>query len=263
MRNVTSRTIPLMMVLGVVGLLGGAWLTDSSRVESATLPPTAPPARALVAERVVWFESRAASGGDAREAQREELPAGRSRPAEEMAPGDAGQFAMHCQLRLLAADTDLDLSHHEWATLSRAVIDAQAVRLAYEAEIARVVRVAPGHWRVEIPSYAEAGDELRRRLWANVHEGLGAAVAQEVRETLGRKLEARFAGFGVSAQTLEISGDPAAAPGDVTVQRTARFWDSIDGSAIMSTRHEVHFPAFEDPAGEQWTPLLALVGKTE
>ena len=54
-----------------------------------------------------------------------------------------------------------------------------------------------------------------------------------------------------------------AAPGTVQVERTARYWNSIDGAERVTTRREVHFPATEDPTGETWGALLALVGKTE
>ena len=58
----------------------------------------------------------------------------------------------------------------------------------------------------------------------------------EVKTKLGSRLEARFAGFGVSAQTLEVVGDPIGAPGAVQVERVARFWNSVDGRERLSTR---------------------------
>ncbi|MBA4137311.1 MAG: hypothetical protein C0518_08350 [Opitutus sp.] len=259
MRNVRSRLILVAVGLGVLGTIGGGWqfgrtASPTKLAAVATLP--------VSADRVVRFEIPGAE--EANEVvERFDEGAPRSALVAELSANDAAQFAALCQLRLLAADTELDLSHREWATLAAAVAHAQAVRLNYEAEIAHVVAVAPGRHRVEVPAYAEAGEELRRQFTAELHAGLGEAVAGEVLAKLGRQLEGSFAGFGVSNQTLEVAGDPARAPGDVTIERTARYGNSADDDGRVLTRREMLFPLAEDPTGESWTVLLARVGKAD
>jgi hypothetical protein len=260
MRKVRSRIFLFATALGVLGLVGSAWV--NARKPASNRPATAAQVSRVGPERMVQFETVAARAEDAVEPAAAPEPSRRG-PVMELPAADAVQFSALCQLRLLAAETDLDLSHREWAKLATAVVHAQAVRLNYEAEIATVTELAPGQFRVEIPAYAEAGDELRRRFLADLREGLGEAAAAEVNEKLGSRLEGAFAGFGVSSQTLEITGDGASALGDVKVERTARYWNSADGGDRLTTRREVHFPLAEDPAGESWIPLLALVSKAD
>lgn len=259
MRQVRSPILPFATALGVLGLLGGAWLGAGKAAKPSLAGASA---QAGPGARVVHFEAPAlvqprdaiaAGSAGATEAS----PSG---AVAELSAGEAAQFVALCQIRLLAADTDLDLSHREWAKLAATVAHAQAVRLNYEAEIANAEKVSAGHFRVEIPAYAAAGDELRRRFQADLRDELGETVAAEVWEKLGRRLEGSFAGFGVGSQTLEITGDPARAPAEVTIERTAHYWNSVDGGERVATRREVHFPIAEDPALENWTPLLALLG---
>lgn len=257
-----QRFVALTLALGVAGVGGGTWWRGPGAGPMAAAETASATGEPGV--QVVHFHSGAviASHEDTPRTPAP-VPAGRGGPVAELSEDAAAHFAALCQLKLLAADTELDLSHREWAKLTEAVTQAQAVRLAYEAEIARTEEVAPGRFRVEIPAYAAAGDELRRRFEAELRAGLGDAVAAEVREKLGSKLEGRFAGFGVSAQTLEITGDPRRAPGDVTVQRTASYWNSVEAGERATTRHETILPAAEDPTGATWSPLLALISKAD
>lgn len=166
-------------------------------------------------------------------------------------------FGQQGDLQLLAEGTELKLSGRQWTALAAAVVQLQAVRHSYEAEI--LAGRLPGPAPDRDSAYPEAGDELRRQLHRELRATLGEAVATDVIAKLGGRLEGHFAGFGVSDQTLEIVGDPAGAPGAVQVEREARYWNSVDGRDRLTTRREVHLPAIEDPAGETWHALLALV----
>lgn len=265
MRFARVRFLPVLRGLGLLGVLGGGWWWwHSAPPEAGKIPD--PAGTVLASGRVVHFEvnARPATDDSAPTAvEPTRVEPGPAAPVLELPAEAAAQFAALCELRLLAADTELDLSHREWAALSALVSETQQVRLAYEAEIARTEMLAPGRHRVDIPAYAEAGDELRRRFQAELRATLGDDVAAEVREKFGTKLEALFAGFGVSSQTLDITGDPVRAPAEVTVERTARYWNSVDGGKRVTTRRDVQFPAAADPASEAWLPLLALLEKTE
>jgi hypothetical protein len=165
-----------------------------------------------------------------------------------------------CDLQLLAQGTGLALDSRQWSMLAAVVLNAQAVRQIYEAEIATATLVAPGRYRVEVPSYASAGDLLRAQFHADLRAKLGEATAGEVLAKLGEKLEGRFAGFGVSLQTIDIAADPRGADTNWQVTRTVTYWNSVDGGDRLTTRRETHFPAWEDPTGERWAALLAVVG---
>lgn len=209
------------------------------------MPPVRP-------ERIVYFDTADdAPSSIARD----------DRGGAQLSAADVAQFTTLCDLRLLAEDVDLDLTTKQWESFAATVVQAQTVRHAYEAQLARAKELAPGRYRLEIPAYAVAGDEMRRLFLADMQAGLGQEAAAEVMTKLGRKLEARFAGFGVSEQTLDITGDPVHAPGDVQVDRTALYWNSAEGTEHVTIRRETHFPAVEDPTGENWQALLALVGK--
>ncbi|MBI2513377.1 MAG: hypothetical protein HYV96_15470 [Opitutae bacterium] len=256
MRNPRHRLFLLVTALGILGIVGGEWLRSwmvPAREKTIALAPVLVPA-----ERVVRFES-----AEATDAATPTAVEPRERRIETLSAAESTQFTTLCDLHLLAADTELDLTTKQWAALTAAVVQAQAVRHNYEAQIAIAQEVAPGHFRVEIPAYAAAGDELRRQFLADLQNGLGSDAAAEVWTQLGRRLEGRFAGFGVSAQTLEITSAPARAPGDVQVERIAHYWNSVDDRDRVTTRRETHFPADEDPTGESWHALLALVSKAD
>lgn len=242
-----------MTAVGVIGLLGSAWI--SRRAPAPTEGTAAAPGR-VPAERIVRFET---ADEPAETTVVADAPV--SSRVEQLSASESVQFAALCDLHLLAADADLDLTTKQWSVLAEIVVHTQAVRHTYEARIATAREIAPGRYRVEIPSYAAAGDELRRQFLADLQRGLGSEAAAEVWLQLGRKLEGRFAGFGVSAQTLEITGDPTHAPSDVQVERIARYWNSVDGRDRVTIRREVTFPVHEDPTGEKWNALLALVGR--
>lgn len=164
-----------------------------------------------------------------------------------------------CDLQLLAHGTDLALNSRQWSALAEVVLRAQAVRQTYEARIATSTVIAPGQYRLEIPVYANAGDLLRESFNTELRTELGETTATDVLAKLGDKLEARFAGFGVSAQTLDITAKPDASLSDIQITRTVTYWDSVEGSNHPTTRREIHFPAYEDPTGDSWSALLAAV----
>lgn len=164
-----------------------------------------------------------------------------------------------CDLQLLAYDTSLTLDSRQWSALAAVVLRTQAIRQTYEAQIATSQVIAPGFSRVEIPVYASVGDLLREKFYTGLRTELGEATTADVLAKLGDKLEARFAGFGVSVQTLEITGNPVGALSDVQVTRTEAYWNSVDGRERLTIRCETHFPAWEDPTGDSWSALLALV----
>jgi len=256
MPRIRSSAVLLVLAGSVLALLESWWYHQRATADNAGMA-------VFSADRIVYFDATANRPDNVRDDVSSVPESGAVGTVAEMSASDAARFVALCQMRLLAAEADLDLSHDEWARLTGVVTHAQAVRMHYEAGIASVTEIAPGRYRVEIPAYPDAGDELRRRFLAELRETLGEAIAGEVMAKLGSRLEGRFAGFGVSNQTLEITGDPVGAPGDVKVERITHFWNSVKADDLISTRRDVHLPAAEDPMGEQWTPLLALVGKAE
>jgi len=168
-------------------------------------------------------------------------------------------LAETCDLQLLAQSTALSLDSRQWSAFAGIVLRAQAVRQTYEAQIATSNMISPGEYRVEIPVYAAAGDVLRRNFNAELRAELGEATAADVLAKLGGKLESRFAGFGVSAQILDITAKPDAAPRDIQITRTVTYWNSVEDGDQPTTRREIHFPAYEDPTGDSWSALIAAV----
>ena len=164
-----------------------------------------------------------------------------------------------CSLHLLADKADLSLSSQEWSALAAVVLQIQAIRQSYEAEIATSRVIAPGRYRLEIPAYAGVGDALREKFHADLRTELGDAKAIDVLAKLGGRLEGHFAGFGVGMQTLDITASSGGSLSDVEVTRTVTYWNSVEGGDSLTTRREVHFPALEDPAGDSWSRLLAVV----
>lgn len=252
-RNPRSSILLLAAVIGAAGFLGRIWLGERTAPGALRTPVQA--ASVVPADRVVHFEIADATDDVSAPAATANEP----RRVEQLSPAESTLFATTCDLHLLAGETELDLTTRQWTRLAEIVVQTQAVRHNYEATIAVAHETAPGRYRLEIPVYAAAGDELRRQFLADLQNGLGKEAAAEVMEKLGRQLESRFAGFGVGAQTLEITGDPARAPADVQVARTARYWNSVEGSERVTTRREVTFPASEDPTGDNWHALLALI----
>lgn len=174
-------------------------------------------------------------------------------PAVEATAETTAQVAEIVALQMLAQGTDLELGPRQWTEFAKVTAEIQAIRHAYEASMAVATGRESGRSRIEIPAYAAAGDALRVRFHAGLRENLGEANATEILERLGARLEGHFAGFGVSVQTLELSGAPA----ELTVTRTIQFWNSVEGQDRLTTRRETHFPYREDPSGEQWSALLA------
>jgi len=253
-----SRQLPLLLIvaLGVVGLLGVALRTKTAPTAAPTLPAAGISAP-VPTDRIVAFETSDAGAPSTAVATGASQP----QPPVELPASEATQFSTLIELQLAASEMnlDLDLTTKQWQAFAAAVVQAQAVRHNYEATIATAKEIGPGRYRIDIPAYAAAGDELRRELRAELERGLGQDAAAQVAQAFGSRFEGSFAGFGVSAQTLEITGDPAAAPAKVEILRTVRYWNSLDGREKLTTRREVHFPSDEDPSGERWNALLALV----
>lgn len=255
----TRSSILLLVAVGVAGLLGVAWMNQPAVNVGSRAPVAAKARAALPADRIVHFETSDDSEAAPTAAIGENAP----RAIEQLSSSEAAQFATLCDLHLMAGEAELDLTTKQWDALAVVVMQAQAVRHHYEARIATMREIAPGRYRLDIPPYAAAGDELRRQFAADLETAVGRAAATEIMDKLGRKLDDRFAGFGIGTQTLEITGDPTHSPADVQIARTAKFWNSIDGPDWTKTRKEVVFPDAEDPTGETWSALLAIVAKAE
>ncbi|ATC62622.1 hypothetical protein CMV30_00795 [Nibricoccus aquaticus] len=140
-------------------------------------------------------------------------------------------------------------------------LTTQAVRHAYEAEIAVAAVSEDGRGRLEIPEYVDAGAALRTEFYAALLKELGESAAMEVVRKLSERLEGRFAGFGAAVQTLDFSaGDVIDAVSGTEIEgsvtRTVVFWNESDATR---TRRETIFPQLEDPEGAQWGALLARV----
>lgn len=239
-----APTLPVALLIAVAVI---GWRPIAERVETAESTETARPGSRA-------NPTPAASAGIVEflqpvMARRSAAPV----PAVEASAAATAQVAEIVALQLLAQETELELSARQWAELAKVTAEIQAVRHAYEASIAVATVREPGRSRIEIPAYPVAGDALRARFHAGLREQLGEANAAEILERLGARLEGHFAGFGVSVQTLEISGAAA----ELAVTRTIRFWNSIEGQERLTTRRETHFPSREDPSGEQWSALLA------
>jgi hypothetical protein len=174
-----------------------------------------------------------------------------------LAADDAAAVAEMAELQILAEGTGLVLDSAQWAKLAGVTLDVQTIRQNYEAEIARTTAVAPGRYRVEIPGYASAGATLRAKFYAALGRELGETIAADVIEKLGARLEGHFGGFGVSLQTLEVA--TTSAGGDLEITRTVNYWNRAEEGERLVTRRETHLPAWEDPSGERWGALLAVV----
>lgn len=180
-------------------------------------------------------------------------------PFVEASAGVSAHVAEIVALQLLAQGTELELGAQQWSALAEVTAEIQAIRHAYEASIAVATWPEPGRGRIEIPAYAAAGDALRARFHAGLREQLGEANAAEILEQLGPRLEGHFAGFGVSVQRLDVTGGPGGIPTEWEITRTVNYWNSVEGQDRLTTRRETHFPGREDPAGENWEPLLTVL----
>jgi hypothetical protein len=174
---------------------------------------------------------------------------------------DAAVIAEQMLLQTMPGAAELELSARQWSALAEVTLHLQAVRLAYEASLARVERSEGGGHRIEIPTYPAAGDALRERLHAEIRARFSTDTANEILAALGRGLEGHFAGFGVGVQTLEVAVAANQDPRDMQVTRTISFWNSIENENRLTLRRETHFPEHEDPEGQLWGPLLALAGR--
>ena len=159
-------------------------------------------------------------------------------------------------LQALAGEADLHLSAREWTGFAGVTQYHQAVRRAYEAEIAVQKRSSLGRHRFEIPLYPRAGDQLRAAFYASLRAELGAAAAEEIAQKLGARLEDYFGGFGVAIQTLDLVADRNAEQRDFIVTRTETFWNQLRPDERLKTRRETFLIAAEDPTGAEWGALL-------
>jgi hypothetical protein len=173
---------------------------------------------------------------------------------------EAAAVAEMAELQLLAQGTGLVLDSVQWAKLAAVTLDVQTIRQNYEAEIAQTTALAPGRYRVEIPGYVSAGATLRAKFYAALGRELGDAVAADVIEKMGARLEGHFGGFGVSLQTLEVA--TTSAGGDVEITRTVNYWNRAEEGERLVTRRETHLPAWEDPSGERWGAMLAVITRS-
>lgn len=183
-------------------------------------------------------------------AERSDDPAPRALAAE-----PAAWLAEQAELRQLA-DPGLVLTDAQWGDLAAITLHVQAVRQAFEATIARARPAPGGGYRVEIPAYPNAGDALRARFHAELEGKLGAEMSAAIVAGFGDRLEGRFGGFGLSAQTLDFTPAEDRTGSDYAVTRTITYWKQNALPDQPTTRRETHFPGREDPAGHVWGPLL-------
>ena len=171
--------------------------------------------------------------------------------------GAAAVLAEEIELRALGEARAVSLTAEQWTAFAGLTLGHQAIRHAYEAEVAVVTEAGNGRHRMEIPAYVEAGAALRGEFYAALLSELGDLVAEEIVRKLSPELESRFAGFGAAAQTLEFSERASGIADGGSVTRTTVYWDeAVDGDALRM-RQETFFPLMEDPDGLQWGPLLA------
>ena len=175
-----------------------------------------------------------------------------------LAADSSAALAEQITLRQLAHGRDLALGEEAWAELAAVVARHQAIRHAHEASLATVMSQPHGGFVIEVPAYGDVGELLRAQLYAEVAQRLGGAAADQVLLHLGDALEGYFAGFGVSAQTLEVP--TVEAFGEHFVTRTIAY--SSDDDDRIRTRREMHLPGAEDPTGQRWSPFLALLQRS-
>jgi hypothetical protein len=257
MRKPRTTILLLTAILVTVGFNGQTWLVGTPKQTAVyALDREKASTRALLFQRVTVITEKASVAADKAPASAAISPAAMPQSLSDDA---TALVAAMCDLQLLAHDTPLTLNSRQWSALAAVVLRNQAIRQTYEARIATSKVIAPGQYRVEIPVYASAGDVLRGKFHTDLRMELGEATAAEVLAKLGDRLEGRFAGFGVSVQTLDITANPSGSFSDIQVTRTVTYWNSVEGGDRLTTRRETHFPAWEDPTGDSWGALLAMV----
>jgi len=249
-------TLPVILFLFA---LGGAWSFREASVVRAKIGPTAQTDNALSAGKIGMVSAPGVGAWVVRATNQldERLSA---KPVATLGAGAAALLAEEIELRALGGDVALSLTEREWTALAGVTLNTQAVRHAYEAEIAVATLHEDGRRRLEIPAYVEAGAALRREFYAELLKELGESAAMEVVRKLSDRLEARFAGFGAGVQTWDFStGNDGGADAlrSASVTRTVVFWNESNASELTRTRSETIFPQIEDPEGVQWGPLLA------
>ncbi len=255
MRKPRTNILLLMTIFVIVGLVGQAWLAGKSAFATLAVPN-----RTVVLSPVVPAKDTGLA-----QPKTSDLPTGMQESGvhdQAMLPqeisADASVLVTEmCDLHLLAQGTELSLNSRQWPAFAAVVLRCQAIRHAYEAQIAQVRMIAPGQGRVEIPTYAAWGGELRQQFSHELCADLGEAPALEVMAKLGDRLEKRFAGFGGCVQTLDIVADSEAEPNDMQITRTVEDRIGAKGGERLTPRCEMHFPVLEDPTGDTWSAMLA------
>jgi len=164
------------------------------------------------------------------------------------------------ELHLLAEGVELELTSEQWSAFANVALSIQALRQNYEAGIATVARASESRYRVEIPDYAPMGRLIRGRFEAELRAELGEPLAADVVTKLGSRLETHFGGFGVSRQILDIAVNQQGGPSGCEITRTTTFWKNGENAAGgVATRRETIIPESEDPTGDRWATLLAVV----
>lgn len=250
-----SRSLAALGLLGALGLGSMSFLGEEADPASGDQKerPTGVAARFLPpgpqTDQIVYFDSAPAPA-----------PGRLAAPAATLGAQEAASLAEQAALRLLARDSDLELTARQWTAFAAATAHIQTIRQAFEASLATVKQMPDGRCRMEIPAYATAGDALRGKLTAELIKQLGEETATEILATLGGKLEGYFGGFGVSVQTLDFAVSAGTAA-DFQVTRTVQYWNAVEGGSELRTRRETHFPGLEDPSGDVWQPFLARLAE--
>ncbi len=151
------------------------------------------------------------------------------------------------ELQQMADGTGLELAPEQWAALAEVTRRMQVWRGVVEAEIGAVQVIAPGRWRMDVPGYVETGAGMRARFFGEIDHVLGSSVAAEVIDKLGPAFEGYFAGFGVSLQTLDISGDERGSEVEWQVTRTIAYSKDVTSGDQVTVRRETYFAGHEDP----------------
>jgi hypothetical protein len=180
-------------------------------------------------------------------------------PVFTLSSESSAQLAEQIELNGLVEQAGLNLSASELKAFADVTALHQAIREAYELEIASIVRTAEGNARIEIPLYSDAGDALRASFYADLRDAVGVSAAMQIEMKVGRQLESRFGGFGVAEQMIDL---PSASPDldkEPVLQRTIVYWNpSAEIDHRLLTRRETYFPRLEDAAGRSLAAVRSL-----
>ncbi len=240
------RVRGLAGILLVMGAIGGALAVfgGKERRDAWDARTSEGAADASVGE-VIWKAER-----ESREIQNHALAArelAATARVVEATEEENAALAETIQLQQMAEGTGLELAPEQWAALAEVTRRMQVWRGVVEAEIGAVQVVAPGRWRMDVPGYVEMGAGMRARFFGEIGDVLGARVAADVIDKLGAEFEGYFAGFGVSLQTLDISGDQRGSDEGWQVTRTIAYSKNVTSGEQVTVRRETYFVGREDP----------------